>query len=121
VCDDVVILNLGQIVARGSVAEVIGRVQQNIILRNALRVQVLSESVAEARQVLEAMPNIMSVLPAGELDGWLRLELVPPNDGDLAKAHQINNKILGALIRAKIPILGFKWSGRLQRPSTFDR
>src|SRR3970040_834035 len=36
VCDDVVILNVGQIVARGSVAEVIGRVQQNIILRKAL-------------------------------------------------------------------------------------
>src|SRR6266508_885797 len=40
VCDDVVILNLGQIVARGSVAEVVGRVQRNITLRNALRVQV---------------------------------------------------------------------------------
>jgi len=115
VCDDVVILNVGQIVARGSVTEVIGRVQQNIILRNALRVQVPSESVSEARQVLETMPNIMSVTPVGELEGWLRLELVPPNGGDVAKAHQVNNKILGALIRAKIPILGFEVEGgRLQ-------
>jgi len=115
VCDDVVILNLGQIVARGSVAEVVGRVQQNIILRNALRVQVPSESVPEARQLLETMANITNVTPVGEMEGWLRLELVPPNDGELATAHQINNKILSALIRAKIPILGFEVEGgRLQ-------
>jgi ABC-2 type transport system ATP-binding protein len=115
VCDDVVILSLGQIVARGSVAEVIGRVQQNIVLRNALRVQVPPDSVADARQVLEAMPNIMQVTPIGELEGWLRMELVPPDNGELAKVHQINNKILSALIRAKIPILGFEVEGgRLQ-------
>jgi hypothetical protein len=111
----VVILNLGQIVARGSVAEVIGRVQQNIILRNAVRVQVPSESVAEARQILETLPNVMHVAPFGELEGWLRMELVPPSNGDLATAYQINNKILSMLIRAKIPILGFEVEGgRLQ-------
>src|SRR3990172_7098278 len=55
VCDDVVILNVGQIVARGSVAQVISRVQQNIILGNALRVQVLPDLVTQARQVLEAL------------------------------------------------------------------
>jgi ABC-2 type transport system ATP-binding protein len=115
VCDDVVILNLGQIVARGSVAEVIGRVQQNIILKNAVRVQVTAESVPEALKILEAMPNIMSVTPVGELEGWLRLELVPPNAEEMATAHQVNNKILGALIREKIPILGFEVEGgRLQ-------
>ena len=112
VCDDVVILNVGQIVARGSVAEVIGRVQQNIILRNGLRVQVTPESVAEARKILEAMSNVMSVAPIGEMEGWLRLELVPVNNNDLSKAYQVNNKILSALIRAKIPILGFEVEGR---------
>jgi ABC-2 type transport system ATP-binding protein len=115
VCDDVVILNLGQIVARGSVAEVVGRVQQNVVLRNAVRVQVSPESVAEARQILEAIPNIMQITPVGELEGWLRMELVPPSNGDLATAHQMNNKILSTLIRAKIPILGFEVEGgRLQ-------
>jgi len=115
VCDDVVILNVGQIVARGSVAEVIGRVQQNIVLRNALRVQVPPDSIKAARQLLETMSNFISVTPVGELEGWLRLEIVPPHNGELAKAHQMNNKILGALIRAKIPILGFEVEGgRLQ-------
>lgn len=115
VCDDVVILNLGQIVARGTVAGVIGRVQQNIILRNALRVQVLPETVVEALQILGEMPNILKVTPIGEIEGWLRLELVPPSNGDLATAYNVNNQILGALIRAKIPILGFEVEGgRLQ-------
>jgi ABC-2 type transport system ATP-binding protein len=111
VCDDVVILNVGQIVAKGTVAEVVGRVQQNIILKNVVRVQVLPESAAEARAVLEAMPNITSVTQVGELDGWLRLELLTANDGDVEAAYQVNNKILAALIRAKIPILGFGVEG----------
>lgn len=115
VCDDVVILNAGQIVARGTVSEVIGRVQHNIVLRNTLRVQVLPEAVVEALQILKEMPNILKITPVGEAEGWLRLELAPPTNGEVAKAHQINNKILGALIRAKIPILGFEVEGgRLQ-------
>ena len=40
VCDDVVILNLGQVVARGTVDEVIGRIQRNILSLNMMRVQV---------------------------------------------------------------------------------
>ena len=111
VCDDVIILNVGQIVAKGSVAEVIGRVQNNIILKNALRVQVLPAYVAEALDLLNAMPHITKVTQIGELDGWLRLELLPANDGDVEAAHQTNNKILGALIRAKIPIQGFEVEG----------
>jgi ABC-2 type transport system ATP-binding protein len=115
VCDDVVILNLGQIVARGSVAGVIGRVQQNIILRNAVRVQVLPELVTQALVVLKEMPNIVNVAPIGEMEGWLRLELVPPSNGEMAKAYEVNNRILSALIRAKIPILSFEVEGsRLQ-------
>lgn len=115
VCDDVVILNLGQIVARGSVASVIGRVQHNIVLKNALRVQVMPESVGEALDVLKEIPSIVKVTPFGEMEGWLRLELLPADDGEIAKAHEVNNKILSALIRAKIPILGFEVEGsRLQ-------
>jgi len=111
VCDDVVILNAGQIVARGTVAEVIGRVQSNIILRNALRVQVPAPFFANAKQVLKAIPNIKKVTPIGEMEGWLRLELVEPSNGDVSKAHQNNNSILSALIHAKIPILSFEVEG----------
>ncbi|HEU0294664.1 MAG TPA: ABC transporter ATP-binding protein [Anaerolineales bacterium] len=111
VCDDVVILNLGQIVAKGSVTEVIGRVQHNIVLRNALRVQVPSSSMEETMQVLKAIPNITKVSPLGEMEGWLRIELMGPTNGDISQAHQLNNGILSSLIRAKIPILGFEVEG----------
>jgi ABC-2 type transport system ATP-binding protein len=115
ICDDVVILNLGQIVAKGSVAEVIGRVQHNILLRNALRVQVPPTSVAKARQILKEIPNIKRITTVGEMEGWLRLELVEPANGDLSKAYQVNNNILSKLIRSKIPILSFEVEGgRLQ-------
>jgi ABC-2 type transport system ATP-binding protein len=112
ICDDVVILNLGQIVARGSVAEVVGRVQNNIMLRNALRIQVSPEALDKAKEVLNAMPIIKKVTPIGEIEGLLRLELEAPSNGKNSKLeHVVNNNILGALIRAKVPILDFEIEG----------
>lgn len=111
ICDDVLILDLGQIVARGSVSQVIGRVQKNIILKSVLRVHVPPLSVTLAREVLETMPSILKISQIGELEGSLRLELMASNDGDMAVAYEINNKILSALIRAKIPILRFEIEG----------
>ena len=110
VCDDVVILSSGQVVANGSATQVIGLAQ-----RNVMRIQVPSPLVAQAQQVLEAMPTIMTVSPSGERSGWLRLELVEPADETSAEDHHGNNRILEALIRARIPILGFgAKGGRLQ-------
>ncbi len=107
-----VILNLGQIVARGSVAEVVGRVQNNILLRNALRVQVSPTAVEKAKEVLNAMPLIKKVTPVGEMEGLLRIELEAPSNGKAAKLQEeMNNNILSALIRAKVPILGFEIEG----------
>lgn len=115
VCDDVVILNLGQIVARGSVADVVGRVQRNIILKNALQLRVPPAAVLEARQVLESMPNLVKVVSINESDGSFQLEPLAASNGNSASTYQLNNKILGALLRAKIPILNFGVEGgRLQ-------
>lgn len=116
ICDDVVILNSGQIVARGTVAEVVDRVQRNIVLGNALRIQVPVDFVSKATQALKAaIPNVTKVTPIGEMDGWLRVELIESANGNSEKSHLINNTILGALIRAKIPILSFEVEGgRLQ-------
>jgi ABC-2 type transport system ATP-binding protein len=112
ICDDVVILSLGQIVAKGSVSEVVSRVQNNIMLRNALRVQVLPAAVETAKEVLNAMPFIKTVTSVGEMAGWLRIELEPLSNGNTSKVEEeINNKILSALIRAKVPIRGFEIEG----------
>ena len=116
ICDDVVILNQGQVVARGTVAEVIGKTQQNIVLRNSLRIQIPAHFVARAKQVLKAaMPHVIKVMPLGEMEGWLRVELVGSANGEPETTHVINNSILSALIRAKIPVLSFEVEGyRLQ-------
>jgi ABC-2 type transport system ATP-binding protein len=110
-CDDVVILNVGYVVAKGSVAEVIGRVQKNILLRNILRIHVPPKLVSHAQEVLESMPNIVKVTPLGGQIGAMQLELVGADNGDTANVQVINNKILSVLIRAKIPVLRFEVEG----------
>lgn len=115
VCDDVIILSTGQVVATGPVTEVIGHAQQNVARGNTLRLQVPSASVTEAQQILEATPNIKHVTTTGEMAGWLKVEIADSLNGTSTEAYQINNRILEALIRANIPILGFgAEGGRLQ-------
>lgn len=107
VCDDVIILLEGQVIAMGSVDEVIRRAQRNI-----LRVHVPSASVAEAQQALEAIPQVIHVTPSGEKEGWLGVQLDHPAEESTAKEPHVNNVILSALIRAEIPILSFESEGR---------
>lgn len=115
VCDDVVILNLGQIVAMGPVNEVIGRARQNLIQGNVLRILVPQDSVSETQTILEKLPQVMKVIPTSELSGWLRVEPVESTLGIPAEDNYLNNRILEALIDARIPILDFGIEGgRLQ-------
>jgi ABC-type uncharacterized transport system ATPase subunit len=110
VCDDVVILNSGEVVASGTVADVISGAQ-----RNGIRIQVPVGAVAAAVQVLEAMPDVMKASPVGDGTGWLQLELVasdaPPSADDL----HLNNRVLAGLLGARIVVLGLQAEGgRLQ-------
>jgi len=104
ICDDVVILSGGQVVARGAVSDVIGggRGQRNII-----RLRVPESSLDESHQALKAIPAVTSVANANGALGWLRVEVDEPATGD----RQINNLILEALIQAGVPILGFEPEG----------
>ncbi len=109
VCDDVIILSSGQVVAQGSVKEVIGKIQ-----RNVTRVRVPQESVEAAHKVLRALPNVDTVSTNGQNSEWIGIELVSLGDADPEKGL-IRNAILEALIKAKIPILNFEAEGgRLQ-------
>jgi ABC-2 type transport system ATP-binding protein len=104
VCDDVVILSLGEVVARGPVAEVIGQVERNVV-----RVRVPAEMVESSQRALAGISNIRRVAAADGMPGWLRVEL------NGAAVNGINNEILGSLIGASIPILSFEpQGGRLQ-------
>ena len=110
ICDDVVILSSGQIIASGPVADVIGRAQRNVI-----RVRVPLSSVAQATQKLEALPNIIRVASSNGKTGWLVMVRVGLTDTAYTPKPDANNKILEALIKAKIPVLGYEVEGgRLQ-------
>jgi ABC-2 type transport system ATP-binding protein len=113
VCDDVIILNDGRIVAQGSVAEVIGGDQTVTSQGSALRVQVPADAVARAKEAVEAaLPGRVKIDVVGQADGGsLRIELVDPGDGDEARAQMINNDILGAIIRIDVPVLRFEVEG----------
>jgi len=111
ICDDVVIMNLGQMVASGSVAEVIGNVQRNIALQNNLRIQVPSGDVAKAKKVLEGLPSVKSISIIGESDGMLGVELTSVANGNSSDAYMLNNQILGSLIKAKILVINFETKG----------
>jgi ABC-2 type transport system ATP-binding protein len=115
VCDDVVILNSGQIVAQGTVSEVTGRTRPEIVKRNSIRIQVPSPSVGQAQQVLAELPHVMQVTPIAEMADWLRVELMNLANGDSATEQHVNNRLLDALIRAEIPVLALEPEGvRLQ-------
>lgn len=107
VCDDVIILSAGQVVAQGPVKEVVGQVQQHVT-----RVRVPPLSVDEAQKILAALPQVKQVTPTGQMGGWLGVELSNQNG---TSPDIDRNKILAALIKAEIPVLGFESEGgRLQ-------
>ncbi|MDZ7288474.1 MAG: ABC transporter ATP-binding protein [candidate division KSB1 bacterium] len=113
VCDDVIILSSGQIIASGTVSGVIGQTQSR--RSGSIRIQIPPSSVAEARRILAAVPNVMKVVPTSDDAGWLRVELADPDHALAAEAPYLNNRMLEALIRAEIPILSFQpEGGRLQ-------
>ena len=108
VCDDVLIMNLGELVARGTVAEVIGRTQGET-LQNVIKIHVPQAAVMKAQHVLETVPAVHHVTSTGGDGTWLRVELVESADG------AANNTVLAALTRADIPVLSFEAErGRLQ-------
>jgi ABC-2 type transport system ATP-binding protein len=110
VCDDVIILMSGRVIASGTVTEVVNQTQ-----RNTLRIQVPPPAIRKALQILASLPDIRSITPAEETEGLLRVDLESQPSGDSPAGSHANNRILEALIRADIPILSFEpEGGRLQ-------
>ncbi|HXV63747.1 MAG TPA: ABC transporter ATP-binding protein [Vicinamibacteria bacterium] len=109
-CDDVVILNAGRVVTSGSVAEVIGRAQRELSLRQIVKIHVPTAATAQAAKALDSLSNVLKVVPSTETEGWLRVELDRSVDGD-SSGTRVKNAILDALIRAEIPILNFEVEG----------
>ena len=110
ICDDVVIMNAGQIVAKGTVGEVLGQAAGDGTSQKIVRVRVPSASVDTAAAVVDATDGSHTV--DRDASGWLTVELANGN-GSVDGIDR--NRLLDALIRAEIPIVGFEVAGgRLQ-------
>jgi ABC-2 type transport system ATP-binding protein len=109
-CDDVIILNAGQVVASGTVVDVIARAH-----RSAIRIHVAPARVAEAQRMLRALPVVRSVAPTGETEGWLAVEpmVSTGSTGASSGDAQFRNAVLDVLIRAGIPVLSVDAEGGL--------
>lgn len=125
ICDDVIIMNSGQMVAHGTVAEVIGQTPLDTAQRNAIRIRVAASDVARTQQVLSALPGIKQVALSDTTGNWLSVELENRELAGVANGKNgskdsgedllVRNKILAALIQADIPVRGFEAAGgRLQ-------
>ena len=107
ICDDVVILRSGQVVASGSVRQVIAQAQRG----HLIRIHVPVAAAARARQVLEAAPRVKKVALAGAATDWLEVEPEESLNGAASDNGHVGNQWLEALIRADIPVLGFEAEG----------
>ena len=85
-----------------------------VIDHYSMRIQVPPAAVLETQQVLDGMPNMLKLARVNEAEGWLEIELIPASNSSSVNTYQVN-RILSALIRAKIPIISFApGNGRLQ-------
>lgn len=110
VCDEVVILRQGQIVAAGPVAEVVGHARRNVV-----RIQVPPALLTVAMQGLDTLPNILHVTPSSRGAGWLNVELADQSGAALINETGAGKRILEALLQADVPVLSFEAEGgRLQ-------
>lgn len=110
ICDDVVIMSSGSVVAQGEVQEILGKGN-----KNAFRLQVPPESTEAASAELEKLSSVAKVSPNSNSPGWLNLEVTAAGNGSADSTYRDNNPLLQALIAANIPILTFEPAGnRLQ-------
>jgi ABC-2 type transport system ATP-binding protein len=111
ICDDVVIMNDGQIVAKGSVDEVLRQAGGDGQARNQVRIRVPTDAAETAGSIIDGLPG--STRRDTDAGGWLTVELQEAAGTIGLDAER--NRLLEALIRADIPILGVEIAGaRLQ-------
>jgi ABC-2 type transport system ATP-binding protein len=117
VCDDVVIMNAGQVVASGALNEVIGRTGKNGRVTDGthIRVRVQPQFMSRAKSALKKLPAVMQALATDEQAGWLTVALNGNGKETSQQEGLGRNKVLEVLIDAEIPIVGFETEGnRLQ-------
>jgi ABC-2 type transport system ATP-binding protein len=108
VCDDVIILRSGEIVASGTVAEVMRKTRHNNV-----QIRIPEGSVAQAREALGGIPSILRISQrrTNEALCWLDVELEETAVEDRQARESLRNELLAALIDAEIPVLNYSAEG----------
>ncbi len=101
VCDDLVILHAGRVVATGPASQVIREGQHSVI-----RILVHAEHADRAERLVAGLKQVRAVSRSGDLNDWLELQLPEPRDAQTQPA-ELNNQILDVLIAAGIPVRKF--------------
>ena len=114
VCDDVVILSSGRVVATGSVADVLAQARREGPKRTALRLQVPPTAIVKATGVLKSIPGVAGVSNGG-VERQLEVDLEPPTGSAGSEDHEATNRVLEALVDADVQVLSYEVEGsRLQ-------
>jgi len=109
ICDDVIILSSGQVVAQGPVQNVVGNIQ-----RNVARVRVPAANVEASLELLRSLQNVFKVSLSPQMQGWISVEFAD-FDETISQNEKARNSLLKALIQAEIPVLSYEAEGgRLQ-------
>jgi len=109
ICDDVIILSSGQVVAQGPVQNVVGNIQ-----RNVARVRVPAVNVEASLELLRSLQNVFKVSLSPQMQGWISVEFAD-FDETISQNEKARNSLLKALIQAEIPVLSYEAEGgRLQ-------
>jgi ABC-2 type transport system ATP-binding protein len=108
VCDDVVILRSGEIVASGSVAEVLQKTRHN-----SAQIRIPAEFVEQAKETLRAVPGVLQVSQKRTHESlyWLHVELEDMPGQEWQAKDASRNRLLSALVEAEIPVLNYDAAG----------
>jgi ABC-2 type transport system ATP-binding protein len=102
-CSRVIILNRGEVIAEGTVADI-----KRKAARSTARVLIPDESGGRAQFVLQQAPGVAGVTSADGGAGWLLVTFDRASTGD---ENAIANEVLRALLDAGIPVLSFELEG----------
>ena len=108
VCDDVIILRSGEIVASGSVDEVMQKTRHNNV-----QIRISGRFVAQAKEALGGIPGVLRVSQkrTNEALCWLDVELKEMPAKDRQAKESLRNELLAALVDVEIPVLNYSAEG----------
>ncbi len=108
VCDDVIILRSGEIVASGTVADVMHKTRHNNV-----QIRIPAQFVAQAKEALGSITGVLrlSQRRTNEALCWLDVELEEMTVEDRQAKESLRNKLLAALVDVEIPVLNYSAEG----------